>query len=80
MKLPKADQDKANHFLYGAVIVALASIINIPAAVFVCCAVAVAKELVDAYTGTGEPSYSDILWTLFGGVTVLIPVAYHAFS
>ena len=77
MNLPTIAVDKANHFVYGAGITALVAVVNIPAAILACCVLAIAKEVRDAYTGTGDPSYADVIWTLFGGATVLVPRVAH---
>jgi hypothetical protein len=37
---------------------------------------AVAKELYDKYSGTGTPDFYDIVYTVAGGIVVLLPVSY----
>jgi uncharacterized protein YfiM (DUF2279 family) len=65
-------QDKANHFVYGATISALAIRASgsrnaglVAAAVF-----AIGKELYDWITGKGSPDWHDAAWTILGGVVV----------
>jgi hypothetical protein len=84
--LPLIAHDKANHYLYGSVIALVTFLVafNIPSvAVFASIAaliattiMAVAKELYDKYSGTGTPDFYDIVYTVAGGIVVLLPVSY----
>lgn len=63
-------QDKANHFLYGAVISASVSrvtgdrVLGLGAAV----AFALGKEIYDTLSGKGAPDVRDAMWTVLGGL------------
>ena len=58
------ESDKANHFVYGAVVTMLG---------LVCLAVAVLKEVWDHFYGS-KFDIMDIVWTLLGGAVVLAPL------
>ena len=70
--LPMFDKDKANHFIYGAVIYGLAALLITPIfcliAVFI---IAVAKEFYDFYYGTTF-SYGDIMATELGAIVAFL--------
>lgn len=65
--------DKANHFVYGALVAALVAICtgSVPLSLAVCAAVAVAKEIWDWRYGSGF-DHMDIVWTVAGGLCVVL--------
>lgn len=74
-KLPQLPQDKANHFIYGALAsvagVVVASAIGMPPATLALlfsAGVGIAKELWDKTTGLGDPDILDALATAAGGL------------
>lgn len=83
MNLPQLPQDKANHFVYGAVIAAIVMTVFGPTvAVVVTLAVAALKELSDWWqnyhnAGSHGVEFDDALATIFGGATVLAPFAFR---
>lgn len=75
MQLPVFDQDKANHFLYGAVITCAAVFVLDPKdALLACMAIAVAKEIVDKITHRGACDALDAVFTVAGGAAVVLPL------
>lgn len=72
MTLPLIPQDKANHFVYGAVAGALAAAAtgHLNAALIAAAVLGFAKELYDLATKTGTPDWRDVAWTAAGGVCV----------
>jgi len=70
--LPMFEKDKANHFIYGAVIYGLTALVITPVfcliAVFV---IAVAKELFDFYN-RNKFSYGDIMATELGAIVAFV--------
>lgn len=72
MTLPLIPQDKANHFVYGAVAGALAvQITGHPnAALVIAVVLGFVKELYDLATGRGTPDWRDVVWTAAGGACV----------
>lgn len=74
MTLPQLDKDKANHFVYGAVLTAI--LLSIGAAFVAALAIvfwiAVLKEVFDA-TSSGDSSFKDILVTVLGSLIVGAP-------
>ena len=72
--LPTLAFDKANHFVYGAVIAAPVAVVSPLAAAAVCAAFAIGKEIRDKVTGKGNPELMDAVVTMAGGATVLLPV------
>lgn len=64
--------DKANHFLWGAIV---AQAGNVPFDLLVgaamCAAVAIGKEVYDRTSGKGTPDVKDALATLAGGAVAL---------
>lgn len=72
MTLPLIPQDKANHFVYGAVVGALvAAVTGYPNAALVSAVVlGFVKEMYDLATKTGTPDWRDVVWTAAGGVCV----------
>lgn len=74
MKLPQLPADKANHFLYGALIAALGSVAASPlVGAGLCVGFAVAKEVADRVTKKGNPELADALATVAGGAAVVLP-------
>ena len=71
MSLPQLPQDKANHFVYGAVLCASCHWAIGPYALLVVAAVAIGKEVYDVYSKTGHGEKADALWTIVGGALVL---------
>ncbi len=59
------EQDKANHFVYGAVACVLGGM-------WACALVAVGKEVYDYVSKKGTPSVKDALFTIAGGVCVYL--------
>lgn len=72
MKIPLIPNDKANHFVYGALVSAIILLVGQGpiAAMSACVIVAAAKEIYDLVTGKGQSSVMDFLWTIFGGAVV----------
>ena len=79
MKLPVLPADKANHFVYGAVIAAAGGLYSPLAGVALCGLAAFGKEFLDS-KGHGTPSVADALWTIAGGAVVLLPFAPRVFQ
>lgn len=73
MKLPQLPQDKANHFIYGALIYLLSSIwiLHYPS-LFIVASFAFFKEFADSYKDSADFSVWDFLVTVLGGAFVLI--------
>jgi|TARA_R110000868_G_scaffold353638_4_gene614820 hypothetical protein len=64
-------QDKANHFIYGAIITALIfGIIQLPIlSLYLCAIIGTLKEVYDG----NRFSFLDIIWTIAGGLfTILV--------
>jgi len=73
MKLPIVPLDKANHFIYGALISGVAILVMPWLYAFIVTAVVgVAKEVYDHYSKKGTPDINDFLYTIAGSVPVLI--------
>jgi hypothetical protein len=73
MKLPFAQQDKANHFIYGNVLCFFFSLFFTPlVTITFMIIIAVGKEIYDNKTKTGTPELMDVVWTLLGALTILI--------
>lgn len=73
MKLPLIAQDKANHFVYGALGTFAVQLMSDPlTALIVCGLVAAAKEFYDHVSKKGTPDLFDFLWTLGGGAVVAL--------
>jgi hypothetical protein len=67
---PIIQEDKANHFIVGSVITALALVILQPIWAFTLCfSMACVKEVMDRFYG--NPSFYDFLWTCAGGLFTL---------
>lgn len=74
MKLPQLSQDKANHFVYGAVIACLVDMAFGPVlAGMTVIAIAAGKELFDYLSKKGTPDNWDFFATVLGGVITLLP-------
>ena len=72
-------QDKANHFVYGAILTALASFVIAPMfAVLLALLVAVIKEWRDEHSN-GTVESMDVAWTMFGSITVVAHEVLNAF-
>lgn len=72
ISLPQLPQDKANHFVYGAVLFALVGAAAGPLwALAGVAAAAVAKEVYDS-TGRGHVEFADAAATLAGGATCFV--------
>jgi hypothetical protein len=79
MTLPLIPEDKANHFLYGALAFLVIYWLSDPwMAVFGCIVVAVGKELWDLLTGKGNSEVADFVWTIVGSLTVFLGVMKNA--
>jgi len=73
MALPQLPQDKANHFIYGAIIYLIASFILEPyPAFFIVGSVAFLKEFYDTYTPSADFSFKDFFSTISGGLLIFI--------
>lgn len=66
-------QDKANHFVYGALSALLGVLIGGPIAGV---AVAAAVALVREATGDAPWSWPDVAWTVAGGASVALAAAF----
>lgn len=72
MKLPMLPHDKANHFVYGALITAAVEPMAGPEiALATGAAFAAGKEIYDLKSGKGEPSVPDAVATLVGSLAVV---------
>lgn len=72
------DQDKANHFVYGAIFCSIVSLFTSPiTALLLTALLGVAKELWDI-GNKGTKEFVDFLWTTLGGITTIIG-ELHAF-
>lgn len=87
MALPSLPQDKANHFMYGAVgTAALALFAPVWVAAVAVVAVAIAKEVIDyrinqrhiaaGFAATHGVEWQDAAATVAGGATVLLPLIF----
>jgi hypothetical protein len=77
MNLPQLPADKANHFVYGALIALVVALTADPlTAMLVCGIAAAAKEARDLMTRRGTPDLFDFLCTLAGGLVVVLPSAF----
>lgn len=63
------EQDKANHFVYGAVACVLGGM-------WACALVAVGKEVYDYISKKGIPSVKDAVATIAGGISVYLGSGY----
>lgn len=75
MKLPVIPADKANHFVYGAVLAGIGALHSVLAGAVLCAVFAIGKEVYDRVTKKGNPEVADALATLAGGLPVLLPLA-----
>lgn len=79
MNLPQLSQDKANHFVYGAVIACGASLFFTPwVALLTVCVAGALKEASDWWQnikngGSHGVELLDAIATIAGGVTVVLP-------
>mgnify|MGYP000892664495 FL=1 len=75
MQLPVIEPDKANHFLYGALIACAGTFFLDPLdALALCAAIGVAKEIFDKITHRGTCDALDAVFTVAGGAAVVIPL------
>ena len=75
MNMPYIPADKANHFAYGAILAGLGSLHSVAVGAALCVALAIAKEVYDRVSKRGTPEIMDAVWTVAGGLPVLIPLA-----
>ena len=70
MKLPQLDQDKANHFVYGAIIFTTIAVITTPLiGLMVTTVVGIGKEIInDKLLKNGTPDFLDFVATVAGGI------------
>ena len=68
-------QDKANHFIYGAVLASAGALYSHEAGAALCLVVAVGKEVYDRVSRKGTPEVADAVATVIGGAVVLLPQA-----
>ena len=77
MSLPLLPQDKANHFLYGALVAAVTSCFDIRAALLAIVVVGVGKEVSDWWQnkrgGRHGVEFMDAVATICGGLVVIAP-------
>lgn len=79
MKLPLIPQDKANHFVYGAILYLLFSIVLSPVNSLVFTSlIAIGKEMFDRISKRGNAEALDFLWTLMGAFVVYMGGFTHA--
>ena len=65
-------QDKLMHYFVGTLLaLVLVPFIGFYSMILVA-SIAVAKELYDYYSGKGTPELLDIVWTVLGGLVVVI--------
>lgn len=76
MKIPIFPQDKANHFVYGAAIACIGTLLGPVVGATMCAVVAVGREVYNKIYG-GHVSAADVGWTLMGGLTVLLPFLWR---
>lgn len=88
MNFPQLPVDKANHFVYGAAIACVISLVSNPWWALVLVSVlAILKEIVDAwqnYKASSDPligphgvELADAVATIAGGVVVVLPQLLH---
>lgn len=75
MQLPYIPGDRANHFGYGAVLASLGALHSVAIGAVLCASFAIGKEVYDRVSKRGTPDLMDALWTIAGGLPVLIPLA-----
>ena len=72
-KLPLIPGDKANHYIYGLVILALCYIVlGALISSIISIIVAGSKEVYDNYHPNHEASWLDVIWTLLGSISAAI--------
>lgn len=77
MSLPTIPHDKANHWVYGSVLASVGSLIAGPLfGLMLCAAFATAKEIRDFISKRGVPEAEDLVATLAGGATVVLPIMF----
>lgn len=75
MNLPQLDHDKANHFVYGAVLAGIGALHSVLAGAALCAVFAIGKEVYDRVSKRGTPDPNDALATLAGALPVLVPLS-----
>jgi VanZ family protein len=74
MKLPMFSLDKANHFVYGAVITSLLTCFHdVSVGIIVCAVIALLKEFYDSMHPSHRPEIKDAVATILGGLVVALP-------
>lgn len=75
MLLPLMAQDKANHWVYGSVIASVGTFIAGPVVGLIACVTfALFKEFRDYVLKNGTPEVLDVVATVAGGATVVLPI------
>lgn len=75
MSLPVIAQDKANHWVYGSLIASIGTFIAGPVVGLIACLTfALLKELNDLVLKKGTPEVQDVVATVAGGATVVLPI------
>jgi hypothetical protein len=80
--LPQLPQDKANHFIYGAVITTITTLLLIisqnysllPYCLHPTIIAGIGKEIYDRVSGKGTPEVLDAVATISGGLAVYLPI------
>lgn len=76
--LPVLASDKANHFIYGAVIAAIGIVLfGVAIGVALCVAMAVLKEVYDHWHPNHQADVYDAAWTILGGLVVMFPLVVN---
>jgi hypothetical protein len=74
IQVPMLPQDKASHFFYGAIIAFVVLALFGPLwAMGAVVIVSVLKEVYDKFSKTGTMSLFDALFTIAGGLVVVLP-------
>lgn len=77
MKLPLIELDKANHFIYGNILALIFSLfLSIEISLLAVFAVANGKEIYDKVSGKGTLDIMDVVWTMFGAITIFIATTF----
>lgn len=71
--IPILPHDKANHFVYGAIVACAGLFISPLASAAAVLVVAFGKEIYDLVTKRGTPDGTDALASIAGGTVVLAP-------
>jgi hypothetical protein len=73
--LDQIPPDKARHYIAGSLLAAVGALHSIAIGLLLCVVFAIAKEARDRITRRGTPELLDALWTVGGGLAVLLPLA-----